>query len=118
MASTKAGLSHDSTLMFNDRPGFRNSASLTWSPLDSVCSRTVGIYVTPSILMDSHFYDYNSFDEHDRQLEIERWIRECYLVGGSAYVNWHPHTLSKDFGWEAGFVELVKTIEHYRNLSK
>ena len=115
-AQSDAGLAHDATLMFNDRPGFRNSAVLTWLPLNSSIDREIGILATPTILMDSHFYDYSSLSDEARRLEIEHWIGECYAVSASAYINWHPHTLSKDFGWKPGLLTLIDVVRRNKNL--
>lgn len=59
----KAELIEDHSLMFNDRPGFRCSAALKWQPWDQQANKTHSINIIPTILMDSHFYDYNQYSK-------------------------------------------------------
>lgn len=107
---SRAGLSSDYTLMFNDRPGFRNSAALSWKPWCSISQKPHAITATPTILMDSHFYDYQYNDDASRQRKMSEFISECKAVRGSAALLWHPHSLSSDYGWRSGFVALLDLI--------
>ena len=61
--------------------------------------------------MDSHFYDYQKMNAAQRSKEINRLTDECKHVGGEAFVLWHPHTLSDDYGWTEGFRTLLKSIK-------
>ena len=36
------------------------------------------------------------------------------MLGGQAAVLWHPHTLTKDYGWSNGFSELINLISFNR----
>jgi hypothetical protein len=110
-AQIKAGLLNDTTLMFNDRPGFRIGAVTKYKPWNPTTNSTHEIYSLPTVLMDSHLYDYKSFNEIERKIELERWVQEIRFVKGSAAVLWHPHTLSEDYGWRIGFVYLVDLIK-------
>ena len=64
--------------------------------------------------MDSHFYDYLQLGDEKREEEMSRWIRECVAVSGSVAVLWHPHTLSREYGWSAGFTQLLNLTKLYR----
>jgi len=110
-AQEKAGLKSDTTVMFNDRPGFRVSAVLQYRPWNPKENKAYEIYSLPTVIMDSHLYDYQSLNDKDRELEMERWVKEIRLVNGKAAVLWHPHTLSKDYGWRNGFLYLVNLIK-------
>ena len=109
ISQAKAGIILDSTLGFNDRPGFRNSAALRFQPSVSLSS---GLPLTaePMILMDSHLYDYDLDAHRDLGGSIERWIREVKAVRGVATVLWHPHTLDRSYGWGKGFEVLLDII--------
>lgn len=109
IAQAGAGILLDSTLGFNDRPGFRNGAALRFRP--SLPLRS-GLPITaePMILMDSHLYDYDLDACRDLGGSIERWIGEVKAVGGVATVLWHPHTLDRSYGWGKGFEVLVDVV--------
>jgi hypothetical protein len=108
-AQAAAGLKIDGTLGFNDRPGFRNGAALCYEPWSSAGGLT-GISILPLVLMDSQIYDYERISSELVSLNLRKWIGEIKAVGGQASVLWHPHTLSKDYGWKAGFINLLKII--------
>lgn len=105
------GLKLDTTLMFNDRPGFRNSSSLVWSPWNIKKNKAYDIKAMPSILMDSHFYDYMDLDDGERVHLMDYWIKECQGVSGESSILWHPHTLTNDYGWSHGFFEILSKIK-------
>lgn len=106
----ESGLQHDMTLMFNDRAGFRNSAALTWSPLCLTRGQSHGILATPTVVMDSHLFDYEQHDQESRHQRVSSIVQECKFVGGSAALLWHPHTLSDDFGWSATYEHMLREI--------
>ncbi len=110
VAQKKAGLTHDRTLMFNDRPGFRNSSALTYHPWNFREQKPHKIIVQPTIFMDSHLYDYKDLNSSSRKKEIKYWISECKYVQGSVSILWHPHTLSKDYSWLDGFKDTLREI--------
>ena len=107
----EAGILRDSTLGFNDRPGFRNGTALSFHPWDFDTGSPMFIKVTPLVLMDSHLYDYAHLSEDERLNQIRKWLHEIRFVHGSATVLWHPHTLSKDYGWRNGFLSLIKELK-------
>ncbi len=109
-AQQSAGLTHDSTLMFNDRPGFRNSSALCWQPSDPYSSGAHELSALPSVFMDSHFYDYQPMTAAARHAAMQHWILECHSVRGEAALLWHPHTLTKDYGWSDGFRDAISLI--------
>ena len=108
-AQFRAGIERDSTLMFNDRPGFRNSAALSWNPWDPETSKIHVMKSVNSLIMDSHLYDYQSFSSKERSDQIKRWTNECRSVHGECSLLWHPHTLTNDYGWEQGFKILLQS---------
>jgi hypothetical protein len=107
-AQQSAGFLHDTTLMFNDRPGFRNSSALSWRPWHA---SALDLTATPSVFMDSHFYDYQPMSPAARQSAMRHWIQECHSVSGEVAVLWHPHTLTKDYGWADGFREALRLMK-------
>lgn len=110
MMQMKAGIQTDTTLAFNDRPGFRNSSCLTWEPWGTKNEKRLSFKCTNTTLMDSHLFDYNDLSSEERVKEINRLRGECNDVFGQCYFLWHPQTLSKDYDWEDTFFELIKNI--------
>ena len=111
LAQEAAGIEHDTTLMFNDRPGFRASAVVSWHPWDQARKEPYGkLRVLPTAMMDSHFYDYQLMDACQRNIAMRRWLEEIRAVHGEAAILWHPHSLTRDYGWADGFHELVAII--------
>ena len=110
-AQSKAGLERDSTLMFNDRAGFRNSSALSWNPWDYENSKSHQIKCLTSVIMDSHLYDYQNITTTVRICQIEKWLNECKSVHGECSTLWHPHTLTNDYSWDQGFYDLLEFIK-------
>jgi hypothetical protein len=110
----KAGLSLDTTLGFNDRPGFRNASALRWRPWSEAKQVAGEMEAVPLLFMDSHFYDYLCYDDAERRRVMSYWLEEVRAVGGVASVLWHPHTLDPDYGWHQGFVELLDALEGFQ----
>jgi len=109
LAQSQSGFMEDTTLGFNDRPGFRNGAALAFKPI-GMDGTTLPITSVPMVLMDSHLYDYEQFDDEQRNQAIDRWVTEIEEVGGQASIIWHPHTLGEDYGWHSGFIKLINRL--------
>lgn len=113
-AQEGAGLREDTTLMFNDRPGFRNASALAWHPWQSEQGEPHQLLALPTVIMDSHFYDYQPMTPEARREAMGHWVEECRVVCGQVAVLWHPHTLTADYGWGQGFEELIAMIAEER----
>jgi hypothetical protein len=109
-AQSSAGLALDSTLGFNDRPGFRVGAALSFAPWDTARGGAVDFRVLPMVLMDSHVYDYAPLRDDERRAVLQRYVGEVAFVRGEASFNWHVHTLSPSYGWERGYLELLEIL--------
>ena len=109
-AQVEAGLEHDSTLGFNDRPGFRGGHALAIAPRDPRSGTALMLEATPMVLMDSHFYDYAGGDAPPPDQAMKPWIDEIRAVGGVATVNWHTHTITDIYGWQRGYEALLKQL--------
>lgn len=113
-AQETAGIRLDSTLMFNDRPGFRNSSALEWSPWNQGDNVAMRIRARPTMFMDSHFFDYQQLAKDQRRVAIANLVGECAAVAGEGALLWHPHTLSNDYGWANGYWDTLTVLEELR----
>ena len=109
IAQEEAGLELDTTLGFNDRPGFRAGCALQFHPRGND-GRPRRLAVLPLVLMDSHLYDYASPSGAVPEAGIAKWIDEIRSVRGTASVLWHPHVLSSDYGWAPGYEEVLRAV--------
>ena len=106
-AQQESGIEQDTTLMFNDRTGFRNGAVIVWNPWQSDQNQRMKLQAMPTVIMDSHLYDYQPSTPNERYQLMKNAIDECKQVHGKMAVLWHPHTLTKDYGWQDGFDEII-----------
>jgi hypothetical protein len=109
-AQDAAGLRQDSTLGFNDRSGFRNSAALEIHPWDFSTEKPLSLRALPMVLMDSHLYDYQVLSDAERYDAMAGWLAEIRAVRGRASVNWHTHTITDAYGWGAGYRQLLQLL--------
>lgn len=107
----QVGFELDTSLGFNDRPGFRNGAALRMSPWDEANDAPMQDFaVLPLVLMDSHLYDYRQYTEEQRHSNISYWIDEINAVGGEATIVWHQRVMSRDYGWSEGYRYLLEQV--------
>ncbi|MCR4318202.1 MAG: hypothetical protein NUW37_17950 [Planctomycetes bacterium] len=109
-AQQDAGFELDTTLGFNDRPGFRSGCALRYNPVCESTGEKLRIEAIPMVLMDSQIYDYSLSASASLETAISRWLDEIKNVRGVATVIWHQRVLSPDYGWKPGFIELLKQI--------
>jgi peptidoglycan/xylan/chitin deacetylase (PgdA/CDA1 family) len=109
-AQEESGLQLDGTLGFNDRPGFRNGAALSFHPWDEQAGKPLSLKAIPLLFMDSHFYDYTKMSAKERQTQMKRWVDEVLDVQGEATIIWHQRVFSPDYGWGSGYRELLSLL--------
>ncbi|MGB7318032.1 MAG: hypothetical protein WBC85_08715, partial [Planktotalea sp.] len=111
-AQEAAGLMLDTTLGFNDRPGFRNGAALSmpaWIASEQRASKTLSSQ--PLMLMDSHLFDYDLSDEATRRHTIDYWLDEVKAVRGLTTIVWHQRVFHpKDYGWGDDYKYLLSRL--------
>ena len=110
VAQQDAGLAKDTTLMFNDRAGFRTGSAIAWYPWHADFGNRLELEALPTTLMDSHIFDYDPMPNSERRKEMKYWVDECKFVRGQMAILWHPHTLSKDYNWGSSFDDLLKLL--------
>jgi hypothetical protein len=107
-AQARAGLCHDFTVAFNDRPGFRLGAALTFQPFAMQANSS--FLVTPTVMMDSQFYDYAELSVSARAAALGHWLRELTDTGGEGAVIWHQQVFNRDYGWQSGYETLLDLL--------
>jgi len=109
-AQLAGGLESDSTLGFNDRPGFRNGSALRFRPFSPELTKPLAFEAIPMMLMDAHFYDYAALSDEERYSSLSRWVNEVKAVHGEITVLWHQRVFHPSYGWGAGCRELLSLI--------
>ncbi len=102
----------DTTLGFNERSGFRNSAALllpAWINAEQRFSET--LETLPMVLMDSHLFDYGQMNSDERKKIIDHILDEIDFVGGEATVIWHQRVFHKDYNWGEDYRYLLEGIK-------
>jgi len=116
-AQEAAGFNLDTTLGFNDRSGFRNSAALCMPAWIESENRFSDLLKTlPMVLMDSHLFDYAQLDAAARKRLIDYYLDEIAFVGGEVTVIWHQRVFHADYGWGSEYEYLLNGINS-RNLA-
>lgn len=103
----RAGLRHDATLGFNNRPGFRTGTALAFQPWDFESGAPMDFTALPMMLMDSHLYDYADASEAQREASMAYWLEELRVVHGTASIIWHLQVMNADYGWAPGYERIL-----------
>lgn len=113
-AQASAGLTFDTTLMWNDRPGFRNGTALPFSPLNQK-EKINNFTVLPTIAMDSHFFDYSIGNEEEQFNRLKHYLDEVRFVKGEAAIVWHHRVFHSETGWGNLYNKLLNYIKIPKN---
>lgn len=109
-AQEAAGFALDTTLGFNDAPGFRNGAAIAMHPLNPQTGLPLRLQSVPLVLMDSHLYDYGDLDANGIAQGMAGMLDEVRAVRGIASVVWHQQAFGRDYHWGPGYKAL---LEHW-----
>lgn len=94
----------DSTVGWNDRPGFRAGCASVYHPFDHKKQKPFTFEVVPQIIMDSHVFDYG-FSRSKTQSILNKFLE---LHNAKASISWHPRTCNSDYNWGKTYEELMK----------
>ncbi len=109
-AQEAAELEEDHSLGFNDRSGFRTGAALRYQPWSPRWQAPLKISTIPTMLMDSHLFDYDTLSREKRTEKMRRLVAEVKAVRGQASIVWHTHVFGPDYGWGETYSELLEMI--------
>ena len=109
-AQAAAGIRVDTSLGFNDRPGFRAGMAAAYRPFDHAAGRAHDVVVVPTALMDTQLFRHRVMNRAERRQEIRRLLEEIADVSGEACVIWHSHVFSADYGWSGDYEYILSTM--------
>lgn len=103
-----AGIKKDSTIGFNDIPGYRAGIASEYNPYDHRNQRGFDYKEIPLVLMDSHLYDYSD----GYNMDDIRWLFDSMnrVKNFAVSINWHQRVISHDYGWHVKYEELISKI--------
>ena len=114
LAHHKSGFKYDSSIAFNDCPGFRRSTALPFYPYNSENNITLSTLQIPNFLMDTNLV--NDEDEEEIVQKAIVFINELTKAQGVASINWHvrmAYPTDKKLSLYARVY--MKIIEHLSN---
>jgi hypothetical protein len=91
-AHAGAGLRYDSSIAFNDVPGFRLGVALPYRPWDPQTERTIAAVQIPPMAMDHAFFYRGDERVSDIVARVEQLVAELKQWEGVAALDWHQET--------------------------
>ena len=108
-----AGFRYDSSLGFNDSPGFRRGLAWPFSHVDPATTTALDILQIPPTLMDGGIF-YDPSAAADGRERIRRHIDTVFSVGGAVVLNWHVEQSNPERLHGAG-PALMDVLREYRH---
>ena len=87
-----AGLKYDSSLAFNDAPGYRRSIALPYYPFNKQTETTINNLQIPTFLMDSNVMKNPEFGPAESFEQAKKYILQFLKTGGVGAIDWHVRT--------------------------
>ena len=91
-AHIQANLLYDSSLAFNDAPGFRRNIALPYFLFDIELNQKVNNMQIPTFMMDSNFMLNPEFGQDEALHQAKHYINEFHKTGGVGAIDWHVRT--------------------------
>ena len=105
----EAGLTHDSTLGFAERPGFRSGTCREHIVFDLLDRRPLALRERPLIVMDASVFGYMGLGFDEAVPRIREIVETCRRHAGDAVLLYHNDTLAGDRA-RAHYRELVAEL--------
>ncbi len=103
-----SGLTVDSSLGWNDSPGYRAGTGLPFYPWNLTSRRAHELLEIPLVLMDSQLYDEMKLEAHEALESSHRLLDLTRRTGSLLTINWHPHVLCRE--------DFPDRRDHYQHL--
>ncbi|MCG8408203.1 MAG: GNAT family N-acetyltransferase [Phycisphaerales bacterium] len=100
LAHADSGLIYDTSIGFNDGPGFRAGTALPYQPYDPTRETCREFVEIPMSITDTYF------PKRDRKAAADLVVRHLQTVrslNGVGVLNWHVGHWDTDPGWHAGY---------------
>ncbi len=104
-----AGFRYDSSIAWDEVPGFRAGTSLPYQPFDLTYQRALALYELPTVLLDGHIIPYA---QRDNASIIDlgcRVLDHVKQLGGVAVVDWHTQTASNQYFY-TDYLDILRSI--------
>ena len=107
-AQEEAGFTYDSTLGYNEAPGFRAGIAAPFTPWDAGAGRAHRLLELPLTMMDGTLFRTLGLDGAQAAERVRQHLRTVEASGGLAVLLWHPNGASEPHfpgwwtAWEAG----------------
>jgi len=86
------GLVYDSSLAFNDAPGYRRSVALPYMLFDKKTNKSIQNMQIPTFMMDSNFMLNPEFGQDEAFNQAKHYIDQFHNIGGVGSIDWHVRT--------------------------
>ena len=110
----QAELLYDSSLAFNDAPGFRRNIALPYFLFDKELNQKVNNMQIPTFMMDSNFMLNPEFSEDEALNQAKHYINEFHKIGGVGAIDWHVRTSfaknSRFKKWGDTYLEILEYL--------
>jgi len=113
-AHAEAGLRYDSSIGFNDAPGFRLGIAFPYRPWNPLTQSAIGTVQIPPMAMDGAFF-YRGDQEVNRAVaHVARLVEELKRWEGVAALDWHQETslpTSRQFRpWGEAYLAILELL--------
>lgn len=109
-AHARAGLRYDSSLAFNERPGYRMGIAFPYRPFDPQTQTAVDCWQVPVMAMDGGWFYRPEVTVDEAVAEFAGLLDDLKAAEGVAAIDWHVRTSAP------GAPEVARYAEAYRQI--
>lgn len=113
-AHSRAGLEYDSSIGFNEAPGYRLGAALPFRPWDPVLQQIIPTLQVPTVAMDSMFFRRKPTSVEAAVADMATLLDGLKRFRGTAAIDWHEYTSvparQERSSWGRAYLELLDLL--------
>jgi len=113
-AHAEAGLRYDSSIGFNEAPGFRLGIATPYHPWNPATQRAIGTVQIPPMAMDGAFFYRGDQGVTEAVAHVARLVEELKRWEGVAALDWHQETslpTSRQFrAWGLAYLAILELL--------